>query len=193
MQAAESRPKRHLRLHFRLRPLLLRWLVSALCLAFTVIVVPHVYFTGSYRILSWLIISAVFGLLMAFVKPLVQLLLLPLIFVSYGLIVVLINTIIIWLLALIFPNRFQVDHLIWALVAGLVSGLLVTLLDDVFGLSPPIIQGGPDALRERMARARPGYREGELLDAAETGKQKLQEITARPEQDGHDREDGELP
>jgi putative membrane protein len=172
---ARTDPKKHLRLHFRVRPLLLRFVVSALCLALTVILVPHVYFSGDYRILSWLLISAVFGLLMAFVKPLIQLLLLPLIFVSYGFVVVLINTILIWLLALIFPNRFQVDYILWALLAGLVSGLLITLLENLFGLSPPIIQGGPEALRERMARAKPGHVEEELLDVAGRGKQKLEE------------------
>ena len=165
--------KRHLGLHFRVRPLLLRFVVSALSLAITVLIVPHVYFSGDYRILSWLLISAVFGLLMAFVKPLLQLLLLPLIFVSYGLVVVLINTLIIWLLALLFPERFHYEHFLWALVAGLVSGLLITLLDDVFGLSPPIIEGGPAALRKEMARAKPGHREEKLLEAASRGKQKL--------------------
>jgi putative membrane protein len=161
----------------------MRWLVAAVCLAVTVIVVPHVYFAGDYRILSWLLISAVFGLLMAFVKPLVQLLLLPLLFVSFGLVVVLINTIIIWLLALVFPNRFHVEHLLWALLAGLVSGLLVSLLDNVFGLAPPIITGAPEPLRIRLAKARPGYRERELLDAAATGTQKLHEIAGGPDDD----------
>ena len=170
-------PKRQVNLHFRVRPLLLRWLVSAVCLALTVLIVPHVFMSGEYPVLSWLIISAVFGLLMAFVKPLLQLLLLPLIFVSYGLVIVLINTIIVWMLSWIFPERFHVEHILWALVAGLVSGLLIGLLENLFGLSPPIVQGGPDALRKQMARAKPGRVEDELLDAAVKGKQKIEEIT----------------
>jgi RsiW-degrading membrane proteinase PrsW (M82 family) len=114
---------------------------------------------------------------MAFVKPLLQLILLPLIFVSYGIVIVVINTIIITLLTLFFPERFHVEHLIWALLAGLVSGLLITLLENVFGLSPPIIQGGTEQLRERMKRATSGHVEEELLDAAETGKQKIRKIS----------------
>ena len=114
--------KTRLTLHFRVRPVLVRWIVSALCLFLTVLIVPHVYFSGDYPILSWLIISAVFGLLTTFVKPLVQLVLLPLIFVSYGLVIVLINTLIIWFLSVIFPERFHVEHILWAFVAGLVSG-----------------------------------------------------------------------
>lgn len=87
--------------------------------------------------------------------------------------VVLINTVIVWMLALVFPNRFHAEHLIWALAAGLVSGLLITLLDDVFGLSPPIVEGGPASLRREIARAKPGHREEKLLDAAARGKHKL--------------------
>jgi len=143
---------RHLRLRFRIRPLLVRLVVSALALALTVIVVPNVYMDGRYRILSWLLISVVFGLLVAFVKPLIQLLLLPFIFVSYGLVVVLINTCVLWLLDLVFPTRFQVESLVWALVGGAVSGALVGLLENVLGLAPPIVQDEPPDLKEEIDR-----------------------------------------
>jgi putative membrane protein len=177
-----SRRRRHFGLHFRVRPVLMRWLVCAVSLAITAILVPHVYFMGSDAqqvLLAWLVVSAVFGLLLTFIKPLVQLLLLPLIFVSFGLVVVLINTIIIWLLNWIFPNWFQVDHLLWALVAGLVSGVLVTVFENLFGMTPPIILGQTEALRVRLARAKPAYVEGELLDVAVTGKDKLKRIVGK--------------
>jgi putative membrane protein len=142
----------HVRRRFRVRPLLLRFVVSALALALTAIIVPHVYMTGDYRILSWLLISVVFGLLVAFVKPLIQLLLLPFIFVSYGLVVVLINTCVLWLLDLVFPTRFQVESIVWALVAGAVSGALVGLLENVLGLAPPIVEDESPELREEIDR-----------------------------------------
>ena len=175
--------------------MLVRWIVSALCLFFTVLVVPHVYFSGDYPILSWLIISAVFGLLTTFIKPLVQLVLLPLIFVSYGLVIVLINTLVIWFLSVIFPERFHVEYILWAIVAGLVSGLLIGLLENLFGLSPPIVQGGPEGLKKEMAKAKPGRVEEELLDAAGRGKKKLKRHRERhhrddtngPEQPGEER------
>ena len=170
----EKHSKARLQLHFRVRPVLVRWLVSAICLFLTVLIVPHVYYEGAYPVLSWLIISGVFALLTTFVKPIVQLVLLPLIFVSYGLVIVLINTLIIWFLSVIFPGRFHVDHLLWAFVAGLVSGLLIGLLENLFGLSPPIVQGGPEALKKEMAKAKPGRVEEELLDAAGRGKTKIE-------------------
>ena len=153
----------HAELHFRVRPLLLRFLVNALSLAVTVTIVPHVFFAGDHRILSWLLISAVFGLLNAFLKPLLQIVMLPLIFVSYGLVVVLINTVLLWTLAWIFPERFHVQHILWALVGGLVCGLLEGLLQNLLGLTPPIVEGGPAALKEEIARRKHGLLETELL------------------------------
>lgn len=193
MLQTRSSKKRQFSLHFRVRPVLVRWFVCAVSLALTAILVPHVYFEGSdplNKVLAWLVVSAVFGLLLTFIKPLVQLLLLPLIFVSFGLVVVLINTIIIWLLNWIFPNWFQVDHLLWALVAGLVSGVLVTVFENLLGMTPPIILGQTEALRVRLARAKPAYVEGELLDVAVTGKDKLKRIVGKgDEDDGDDAEE----
>jgi putative membrane protein len=165
---ARTGTKKHLQLHFRVRPFLVRWLVSALTLAVTVILVPHVYFSGAFPVLSYLLISGVFGLLNAFIKPLFQLLLLPLIFVSYGLVIVVINTLILWMLSGIFPNRFHVEHVLWAIVAGVVSGLIYTLLENVFGLSPPIIQTAPPNVQEEIAESK-GLVESGILKATGHG------------------------
>jgi len=159
----------HLQLHFRVRPFLMRWLVSALTLALTVLLVPHVFFSGDYPILSYVIISGAFGLMIAFIKPLFQLLLLPLIFVSYGLVIVLINTVILWMLSAIFPERFHVEHLLWAIVGGIVSGLIYTLLENVFGLSPPIMTAAPPDVRHEIAEGGPGLVESGILKVASHG------------------------
>jgi putative membrane protein len=167
----------------------MRWLVCAVSLALTAILVPHVFFEGKDTldlVLAWLIVSAVFGLLITFVKPLVQLLLLPLIFVSFGLVLVLINTIVIWMLSWLFPDWFQVDRILWALVAGLVSGVLVAVFENLLGITPPIILGQTEALKIRLARARPAYVEGELLEAAITGKDKLKHIVGKGDEAGDD-------
>ena len=121
----------HAELHFRARPLLLRFLVNGLSLLVTVAIVPHVFFGGDYPILSWVLISAVFGFLNAFLKPLLQIVMLPLIFVSYGLVVVLINTLMLWTLDWLFPERFFVQGILWALVGGLVCGLVEGLLQNL--------------------------------------------------------------
>jgi putative membrane protein len=163
---ASPSSRTHPSLHFRVRPLLLRFFANALSLALTAIVVPHIFFAGDYRIISWLLISAVFGALNAFLKPILQILMLPLIFVSYGLVVVVINTCLLYALAWIFPQRFHVEHLLWALVGGLVCGLLEGLFQNLLGLSPPILEGGPDAVSEEIARRKDGTLEARMLAAA---------------------------
>ena len=171
-------------LHFRVRPVLLRFLVNALSLLVTVAIVPHVFFAGDYRILSWLLISAVFGLLNAFLKPLLQIIMLPLIFVSYGLVVVLINTVLLWTLAWIFTERFQVQHILWAFVGGLVCGMLEGLLQNLFGLTPPIVEGGPEALKKEIARHKHGLLEKELLAVTAEDAPALAEDSAEADRPG---------
>jgi len=176
----------HAELHFRVRPLLLRFLVNALSLLVTVAIVPHVFFSGDYPILSWLLISAVFGLLNAFLKPVLQIIMLPLIFVSYGLVVVLINTVLLWTLAWIFTDRFHVQHILWALVGGLVCGLVEGLLQNLLGLAPPIVEGGPEALKKEISRSQHGLLETELLAVTAEETPELAPVTA-------DRADADRP
>jgi hypothetical protein len=57
-----------------------------------------------------------------------------------------------WLLDLVFPTRFQVESIVWALVAGAVSGALVGLFENVLGLAPPIVQDEPPELKEEIER-----------------------------------------
>ena len=180
---AKRTTRTHFNLHFRVRPLLLRFLVNAVSLALTAIIVPHIFFAGDYRILSWLLISAVFGLLNAFLKPLLQILMLSLIFVSYGLVVVLINTVLLWTLAWIFPERFHVQHILWALVGGLVCGVLEGLLQNLLGLAPPIVEGSPEAVKTDIAKHKHGLLEKELIAVTAQKQTELAANAAGPDED----------
>jgi len=165
--------------HFAWRLLLLRFFVNAMSLALTAIIVPHIFFAGNYRILTWLLVSAAFGLLNAFIKPLVQVVMLPFMFVSYGLVVVLINAIMLWILDVLFPTRFIVDHLLWALLGGIVFGLLSGFLENLLGLTPPIFEGKPEALVEEIQRHKRGLVETQLL-AATAGPETPEIATTAP-------------
>lgn len=123
---------------YNYRAILVRFVLNVLVLLFTVWIVPHIAFTGGQRVVTVLVIAAAFGLLNAFVKPLIQLILLPFLFVSYGVVVVLINTLMLFLLSLIF-QRFVVDRLFWAIVGGVLVGLLGNILESLAGLRPPIL------------------------------------------------------
>jgi putative membrane protein len=141
---------------FNWRFLLVRFLVNAIAVAITAAVTPKIYFVDR-SIVSWVLITVMLGVLNALLKPILQFLTLQFIFVTYGLVIVLVNTLILLLLSFLFPTRFAVDNLWWALLGGLVLGLLSSFLESLLGLTTPIIPDEPpncaDRLKNRRARS----------------------------------------
>ena len=135
---------------FNWRFLLVRFLVNAIAVAITAIVTPRIYFVDR-SVWSWLLITAMLGVLNALLKPVLQFLTLRFIFVTYGLVIVLVNTLILLLLSFLFPTRFAVENLWWALLGGLVLGLLSSFLESLLGLTVPIVPEGESALRRQLA------------------------------------------
>ncbi|MEA3441515.1 MAG: phage holin family protein [Chloroflexota bacterium] len=135
---------------FNWRFLLVRIVVNAFALAITALVTPKIYFVDK-SFLNWLLMALMLGLLNALLKPVLQLLTLQFIFVTYGLVLVLVNALLLWLLSILFPNRFAVDSLVWLLVGGLVLGLISSFLENLLGLSMPIVPDEPPELRLQVA------------------------------------------
>ena len=134
---------------FNWRFLLVRIVVNAIALAITAIIVPKIDFVDR-SIWNLLLMALVLGVLNALLKPILQFLTLRFIFVTYGLVIVLVNTVILLLLSFLFPTRFAVDNLLWALVGGLVLGLLSSFLESLLGLTMPIMRGEPPELRQQL-------------------------------------------
>jgi putative membrane protein len=124
--------------NFNWRILLLRILINAAALFLTAALVPDIYFVDR-SLLSLLLLALGLGVLNAFVKPILQVLTLRFIFASYGFIVILINTLILYLLAFFFPERFAVDHFLWAFVGGALIGAIGSLLESLLGVTAPIV------------------------------------------------------
>ena len=134
---------------FNWRFLLVRILMNAIALAITAAVTPNIYFRDR-TVWSWLLMALMLGVLNALLKPILQFLTLPFIFVTYGLVVVLVNSLLLWLLSVIFPNRFAVENLLWALLGGLVLGLISSFLESLLGLTMPIVPEEETALRRQL-------------------------------------------
>jgi putative membrane protein len=134
---------------FNWRFLLVRIVVNALALAITAAITPKIYFVDK-SVLSWLLMAIMLGVLNALLKPVLQFLTLQFIFVTYGLVVVVVNALLLWVLSLLFPARFAVDNLLWALVGGLVLGLLSSFLESLLGLTKPIVRDEPAGLRQQV-------------------------------------------
>lgn len=134
---------------FNWRFLLVRIVVNAIALAVTAAVLPKIYFVDK-SVWNWLLMALMLGVLNALLKPVLQFLTLQFIFVTYGLVIVLVNALLLWLLSFLFPNRFAVDSILWLLVGGLVLGLVSSFLESLFGLTMPIVPDEPPTLRHQI-------------------------------------------
>mgnify|MGYP001812725142 CR=1 FL=1 len=91
---------------FNWRFLLVRIVVNAIALAITAIIVPKIDFIDR-SIWNLLLMALMLGVLNALLKPILQFLTLRFIFVTYGLVIVLVNTLILLLLSFLFPTRLR--------------------------------------------------------------------------------------
>jgi putative membrane protein len=115
--------------------LLIRWVITAVSLWAAVLIVPGIQHEGS--IWSLFIVAAIFGLVNALVRPFVLLLSCPLVALTLGLFVLIINglmlSLTIWLSSF-FDLGFTSDGFwptfLGALVISIVSGLLSIFLPD---------------------------------------------------------------
>ena len=139
---------------FHWKIILIRILVNGAAMTLTTLIIPDIYYATPY---FWniFIISIGLGILNAIVKPTILLLTGQFIFATFGLLVILINTLILYLLEWIFPNILVVDSFFWALVTGVVLGLVSNALENLLGLTPPIVPDENIELRKRIEAEQP--------------------------------------
>lgn len=126
------------RQQFNWRMTLVRLFVNGTAIILVAVIVPGVHLVNP-SLLSIALIALVIGLLNVFIKPIVQFITLPFLFVTYGLIMIITSTIMFWLLSLFLPRFITVDRLAAAVMAGLLMNLFTMILENVFGVVPPIV------------------------------------------------------
>jgi putative membrane protein len=135
--AAAERRRRLVHQGYNWRLILVRVITSGLAVYLTVLVVPGLGFTG-YRLGQFWVIAGTFAVLSAFVKPALQFFSLRFLVASYGLVVVLINAFLLWLLDSLLSGLLTYDFLWQLLLGGVVVGILGMFLDAVAGTSDPV-------------------------------------------------------
>jgi putative membrane protein len=122
---------------FNWKVALIRIPINGLVLMLTALLLPSMHMEKG--LLSYLILGAVFGVLNAFLRPVLQFFTLPLIFVTGGFILIIINAIMLWVLELLLPGLIRFDNFLVILLAALLVGFFVLILESLFGITPPII------------------------------------------------------
>jgi putative membrane protein len=117
--------------------LLLRWAVNAVALWVAIQIVPGIQHDGTT--VSLLIIALIFGLVNALVRPVIVLLTCPLIVLTMGLFILIVNTLMLALtewLSGIFDLGLTIDTLwatfLGALVISVVSAVMNLLVKDAY-------------------------------------------------------------
>ena len=110
---------------------ILRWAINAVALFLAVYFVPGVNLEGGFTSIIWL--ALIFGLINAFLRPLLKLLTCPLIFLTLGLFSLLINTFLFWLTGQV-GQYFGVGFTIENFWAALLGGIVVTVVSVVLSL-----------------------------------------------------------
>ena len=116
-----------------MRNFILRVIVSAIAIAVTAALLPGINVVHN-DILSFLLLGLIFGIVNALVKPIVSLLSCPLVILTLGLFMFVINGIMLMITAALSGGRLHVDGLGWAIVGGIIMGVVNMVLEVVLGL-----------------------------------------------------------
>jgi putative membrane protein len=112
-----------------MKSLLIRWGIIALAVWVTSLILPGMTIEGG--IVGILLVSLVFGLINAIIKPIVKLLTCPLVIVTLGLFVLVINTLMLLLTEWLMGQYLQIDGFFWAFIAAVVISLATMVIDFI--------------------------------------------------------------
>ena len=102
---------------------ILRWIINAVAIFLAIHFVPGISLAGGWIAIIWL--ALIFGLVNAFLRPLLQILTCPLIILTLGLFTLLINTFLFWLTARIGQLRRN-PHDDPGLLPAFLGGLVIS-------------------------------------------------------------------
>ena len=117
--------------------LLMSLLINMVAIGLTAVILPGFNLVEN-KLYELALIAMALGLVNTFVKPLLQLLTIRLLFVTYGLVLIATNTIVLLLLGWLFPSWIEIRGIFPAILGGLLIGLISMFLDYVFGVNPPL-------------------------------------------------------
>jgi uncharacterized membrane protein YvlD (DUF360 family) len=120
------------------RLILVRLVTSGIAVTLTVVLTPGLDFSG-WRIGQFWLVAGVYALIGAFVKPAIQFFSLRFLVASYGLINIVVNGLLLWLLTVVLSELITYDRLWQLIVGGLIVGILGMVLDALAGTNYPVL------------------------------------------------------
>jgi putative membrane protein len=125
----------------RLLHFLGNWAINTLAVAIASIILHnHIHCQGPG---SLIIASLVLGILNAFVRPILLLVLWPFLIVTLGLFMWVINALLLYLVGLLMTPHFEVDTFLYAFLGALIISIVSTALNIMTGNTRPPAGRGP--------------------------------------------------
>ena len=124
-------------------------LLDGAAVAITVAVLPGLHEHAKHAALGYLALGALFGVINAIFKPILQFLALPFLLQSLGVVVIVVDIAVFALLDAFTPHLLSTDGVQWIVLGGLLLGALSFLFENLAGLTPPIVNDQPP--QERAA------------------------------------------
>ncbi len=133
------------KLQFNWRLMLVQIVANGLALGLTSLVLPGIHFQPQRMVVALLASGFIFGLLNAFIRPILQFIMFRFLFITFGLVLIVINILMLWLLARLTPGWFQSDSIWWTILAAILVGMLGVFFETLLGLRPPLRDDRPEA------------------------------------------------
>jgi putative membrane protein len=136
---------------FNWRLLFVQTIANALALGLTVLILPGIRMPRGNYVSELLAAGIIFGLLNGFVRPILQFIMFRYLFLTFGLVLVVINFLILRIMGAVTPDRFQSENLMSLILASILVGVFGLLFESLMGVQPPIIDNGAVAqIREQV-------------------------------------------
>jgi putative membrane protein len=114
------------------------WLITAVAVAAAVWLVPGIDIIGPNSTISIAILAIIFAFLNAFIKPILQIISLPITILTLGIFGLIVNTLVLYIAAWfgngLFDTGFLIDNFGSALLASIVISLVTVILNAITGV-----------------------------------------------------------
>ncbi len=117
-----------------MRNFILRVIIYAIGIALVAEIVPGIHVAND-TLGTLLIIGIVFGIINAILKPLITFLTCPLVILSLGLFVLVINAVVLLITASLIPARLQIDGFWPAFLGGIAMSIISMILERILGVN----------------------------------------------------------
>ena len=116
-----------------MREFVLRVIINAIAIAITASLLPGIHVIND-EIGTMLLLGLIFGVINALIRPLLVLLTCPMIVLSLGLFVLVINGCMLSLVAGISGSLLSIDNFGWAILGGVIMAIVGMVLESVLGV-----------------------------------------------------------